>query len=223
MSSTGHMTPRSLLAHRPIGADMPDIVPWVKRASRTQTTPRVPPNRVSSRQQAHLSWEMVVGLSMVVTLLLIVFSHTFVDWTTTIYNTAVYGTPRTFQINAAVGHEGASEQFSHFIALNNEGHIEVIEFPGNDAAHARVYFGPVLTGPHADQVPVTLTFPASGQTNTPNTNMLVQVQGMSLLFLNEHGTFVPASTEGASPPRSSVTRGSEPRPLAFFEMVHNMV
>jgi len=86
MSSTGHMTPRSLLAHRPIGADMPDIVPWVKRASRRiLTTPRVPYNRVSSRQHAHLSWETVVGLSMVLTLLLIVFSHVFIDWTTMLY------------------------------------------------------------------------------------------------------------------------------------------
>jgi hypothetical protein len=132
---------------------------------------------------------------MVMIFLLIVLSHAFVDGGITLYDTVVYGTPRTFQIDARVGHEGATGQKSHFIALNDQGQIQVIEFPGNDAAHARVYFGPFLTGPHADLEPVTLTFSASRQTNTPN--MLVHVQGMSLLFLNQHGTFVPASTDGA--------------------------
>jgi hypothetical protein len=131
---------------------------------------------------------------MVMTFLLIALSHAFVEWTTSLYDTAVYGTPRTFQVDASVGHEGATGQKSHFIALNNHGLIQVIEFPGNDATHARVYLGPLLTDPHADQVPVTLRFTDPKHTGTPN--MLIQVQGMSLLFLNQHGTFVTASTEG---------------------------
>jgi hypothetical protein len=199
MHATGHLTPRSALRYRPLSVDLPEITPWIKRASRALTRPLVPPQPQSvahsTLTKSRLSWETVVGLSMVMTLLLIVFSHVLVDWTTTLYDTAVYGTPRTFQVDVSVGHEGATDKKSHFIAQNDRGQVLVIEFPGNDAEHVRIYLGPLLTGPHADQVPVTLTFPDPKHTGTPN--MLVQVQGMSLLFLNQHGTFVPANNVNA--------------------------
>ena len=45
-----------------------------------------------------------------------------------------------------------------FIALNYNGRVEVIEFPGGDASHARIYLGPQLYGAGSDLVPVTLSF-----------------------------------------------------------------
>jgi hypothetical protein len=137
MHATVHLTPRSVRRYQPLGVDLPEVTPWIKRASRTLTRPLAPltPHNAIARsaltksRKSRLSWEAIVGLSMVMTFLLIVLSHAFVEGGTTLYDTAVYGTPRTFQIDARVGHEGASQQPSHFIALNDQGQIEVIEFP----------------------------------------------------------------------------------------------
>jgi hypothetical protein len=132
----------------------------------------------------------MLGFGMGLTLLLILLSQSVVSWSTMCYDNWVYGTPRTYQTDAVVGHEGSSGTKSHFIALNNQGRVEVIEFPGNDAARARMYFGPLLSGPGADLVPVTLRFvpDSAGQVD-----MLVQVQGTSMLFVNHNGSFQPAS------------------------------
>lgn len=194
MSSTGQITPRSVLHYRPLSVDMPEVAPWIRRASRTFTRPLLPQRHVQVRRKQAgivLSWETTIGVSMAVTLLVIVFGQALAGWGTTLYDNFAYGTPRTFQVNAVVGHEGTSHQPSHFIALNNQGHVEIIEFPGNDASHARIYFGPLLTGTHADQVPVTLRFIDPGHTHKPN--MLVQVQSESILFINRDGTFQLAS------------------------------
>jgi hypothetical protein len=129
---------------------------------------------------------------MILTLLLILLSQSVLNWSTTLYDNWAYGMPRTFQTDAIVGHEGLSGQKSHFIALNNQGRVEVIEFPGNDAARARMYFGPLLSGPGADLVPVTLKF-VPDRTSYGQIDMVVQVQGTSMLFVNHHGSFQPAS------------------------------
>jgi hypothetical protein len=127
-----------------------------------------------------------------VTLLLILLSQSVLNWNTTLYNNWVYGTPHTYQTDAFVGYEGSISKKSHFIALNNQGRVEVIEFPGNDAIHARIYFGPLLSGPNADLMFVTLKFVLyhAGQRE-----MLVQVQGTSMLFMSHYGTFQPVSTD----------------------------
>ena len=193
MSSTGQITPRSALRHRPIGSSTPDVSPWIKRASRTLTRPLKPQKRIVTRQQHRWiqePWGSVLSMSMGLTLIFILFSQSVLTWSTTLYDNWVYGTPRTFQIDAAVGHEGNSGSKSHFIAINNQGRVEVIEFPGNDAKHTQIYLGPLLSGPNADLVPVTLRFvpDPSGRIN-----MVVQVQGTSMLFINRNGSFQPAS------------------------------
>ena len=71
--------------------------------------------------------------------------------------------PRTFQVDAVVGQGDSLVHPSHFIALNLHGQIEVIEFPGGDATHARIYLGPHLYGSNASLVPVTLQFVDSRQ------------------------------------------------------------
>jgi hypothetical protein len=85
-----------------------------------------------------------------------------------------------------VGHE-SGKVASHFIALNFNGQIEVIEFPGGDAAHAKIYLGPHLYGPNASLVPVTLRFVESRYNGHPD--MIVAFQGEQVLFSNAGGSF----------------------------------
>jgi len=126
MHATVHLTPRSVRRYQPLGVDLPEVTPWIKRASHTLTRPLAPltphnatvvRSALTKSRKSRLSWEAIVGLSMVMTFLLIVLSHAFVEGGTALYDTAVYGTPRTFQIDARVGHEGASQQPSHFIEV----------------------------------------------------------------------------------------------------------
>ncbi len=101
---------------------------------------------------------LYLGIGMIVMLALWTLLSLTVSWGSTTLNDLRYGRPRTFQVDAFVGHNEAAGTPSHFIALNLHGRIEVIEFPGGDSARARIYLGPQLYGTDADLIPVTLSF-----------------------------------------------------------------
>jgi len=100
-----------------------------------------------------------------------------------------YGRPRTSQVDAVVGHTDSPTSPSHFLALTLSRHIEVIEFPGGDATHARVYLGPTLIGEGEDLAVVTLRFKDVNGDGKPD--MIVSVQDSTIIFLNENGQFRP--------------------------------
>jgi hypothetical protein len=108
-------------------------------------------------------------------------------WFTTVLDDIHYGRPRTYQTDAWVGHEQSGSP-SHFIAINLNRHIEIIEFPGGDAAHARIYMGPQLFGENDDLVPVTLRFVDVNGDKKPD--MIASFQGSRVIFINQdNGTF----------------------------------
>lgn len=109
-------------------------------------------------------------------------------WFSTTLDDIRYGRPRTFQMDAWVGH---NEQMvpSHFVALNLKGRVEVIEFPGGDVTHAHVYVGPQLYGAGSDLVPVTLRFVDVSGDKKPD--MLISLQGSQSIFINDKGGFRP--------------------------------
>lgn len=104
-------------------------------------------------------------------------------------NTLVYGKPRTFQIDAVVGHHDGPQHPSHFSVQILNGRVEVVEFPGGDAAHAQIYMGPQLTGSHVDQAPVALRF--LDLTGNGRLDMIIQAQGSQVVLLNNGEKFVP--------------------------------
>jgi hypothetical protein len=68
-----------------------------------------------------------------------------------------YGMPRTYQMDAVVGHQDSAAHPSHFLALNLGGHLSVIEMQGGDLGKTVIYAGPVIYGQEADLVAVTLS------------------------------------------------------------------
>jgi len=114
-----------------------------------------PMTRPRGRRRLHPL--LYLGLGMIAMLALLLLLSLAVSWWNTTIDDLYYGRPRTFQIDAYVGHDEVGAP-SHFIALNYNGRVEVIEFPGGDASHARIYLGPQLYGARADLVPVTLSF-----------------------------------------------------------------
>ncbi len=183
--------------------DISDEVPEWKRAEsgsqstgRGTTTPRLPPKASSAgrpatraRQQA-LHPLLYLGVGMVVTVSVLAAVIVVSTWISTMLDDLHYGRPRTFQIDAYVGHHEAPGMPSHFIALNLHGRIEIIELPGGDATHARIYLGPQLYGTDTDLVPVTLSFSDVNGDRRPD--MIIHFQGTQVVFINDGSGFRPA-------------------------------
>lgn len=101
-----------------------------------------------------------------------------------------YGRPRTFQIDAVVGHNDSRANPSHFIALNLNRYVEVIEIPGGDDAKEKVYDITTLFGDSGDLTPVTLSF--RDLTGNGKLDMIIHIQNTDIVMVNENGTFRPA-------------------------------
>ena len=123
------------------------------------------------------------------TLALIAVLSIVTNWFTTTLNDLRYGRPRTFQVDAYVGQNESPGMPSHFLAVNLHGRIEIIELPGGDASHARIYIGPQLYGSDADLIPVTLSFIDVNSDKKPD--MIITFQGSRVVYINDQGGFRP--------------------------------
>jgi hypothetical protein len=103
-------------------------------------------------------WLLFVGIGMVVMVVLWFLMQLAIAWWTNQQLNATYQYPRMYQADEVVGHSDSTDHPTHFIFENLHGQILIMEFPGGDYAHARIYKGPTLFSDAADQVPVTAEF-----------------------------------------------------------------
>ncbi len=136
---------------------------------------------------------LYLGIGMMAMLALWTLLTMAVSWWSTTWDDLHYGRPRTFQVDAVVGHNDSSSSPSHFIALNLHGRIEVVEFPGGDGAHARIYIGPQLYGNGDDLIPVTLSFVDVNGNHQPD--MILHFQETRIVYVNANGGFRPATPD----------------------------
>lgn len=195
LATEDRLIAKSTLRHRPISADTRPtrVQPITTRASRTS---RPPITRTKGKSLAIASllpqkrhWMLDFGLGLLAALTLILLAQALLNWSFRTWDDLHYGMPRTFQVDAYVGHEKGPLP-SHFIAMNLHGQIEIIELPGGDSAHTRLYLGPLISGNNADLVPVTLQFVARSS-DRKHPDMLVEFQTTKLLFRNQSGSFIP--------------------------------
>lgn len=214
-------TTRSALRYRPIntGQAGPDPVTLRQRRTRPATRstapatadkqpfdeeeqaqqPRrsraLPPQRVALvRPKRHLHPLFFVGAGLLAMILLWMGLMQVIAWGTNTYNTLIYGYPRTFQVDAVVGHNDSPQHPSHFIAVNLHGTINIIEFPGSDPSRARLLVSSSSLGPDADQAVVTLRFVDLKHNGKPD--MLVDIGGVQSVLVNDGSTFrVPTPAE----------------------------
>lgn len=118
---------------------------------------------------------------------LIVGSHV-VAWWNDHQLDSTYGMPRTYQVDAVVGHGDSAAHPTHFIFLNLHGHVEIIEIPP-DASRARIYSGPTLFSDNADQTPVTAEF--EDVNSDGKIDMIVHIGGQRIVYLNDGTEFKP--------------------------------
>ena len=151
--------------------------------------PSAPSHKRFSLRNAHPMLYLGIGMLGMIVLWTVLVS--FISWYSTTMDDIHYGRPRTSQMDYYVGHNESPGNPSHFIAINLHGHIEVIEFPGGDASHARIFLGPQLFTTNSDLVVVTLRFIDVNGDHKPD--MVVNFQGSQVVFINDQGTFRPLS------------------------------
>ncbi len=133
---------------------------------------------------------MAILIGMVVMALLAVALSSFTSWWHIHLDDMQYGRPRTFQLDAVVGHGGDSATNpTHFIFMNLNRHIEIIELPGGDSAHARIYPGPILFGDGQDLTPVTAEIRDVNGDGKPD--LIIHIQDQQLVFINDGTQFRP--------------------------------
>jgi len=130
---------------------------------------------------------IAVGLGMLVMALLVFGSATFITWWQIHQDDMQYGRPRTFQLDAVVGHADSPANPTHFIFLNLNRHVEIIEIPGGDASHAYIYQGPVLFGSGQDLTPITGELRDVNGDGKPD--IIVHIQDQQLILMNNGNGF----------------------------------
>lgn len=160
-------------------------------ATGSPTTTRamtVPIEEVEHKQRRFPLMAILIG--MVVMALLAVALSSFTSWWHIHLDDMQYGRPRTFQLDAVVGHGGDSATNpTHFIFMNLNRHIEIIELPGGDSAHARIYPGPILFGDGQDLTPVTAEIHDVNGDGKPD--LIIHIQDQQLVFINDGSQFRP--------------------------------
>jgi hypothetical protein len=134
-------------------------------------------------------WLFWMGLALLVMVAGFLALSTLGSWWQVQQDDWHYGRPRTAQYDAVVGHNGdAAANPSHFIAMNLNRKIIVIEIPANDPAQAHIYLGPTLVGDGQDVTPVTLSFEDRNGDGRPDLN--IHIGDQVIVFLNNGKQFV---------------------------------
>jgi hypothetical protein len=137
----------------------------------------------------NLHWSFILGVGMILMLALWVLGSYALSWWQNHQLDITYGMPRTYQTDQVVGHGDSAQHPTHFIAVNLNAHIIIIEIPGGDSQHARIYSGPTLFSDNGDTIPVTLEF--YDVNGDGKVDMIVHVGDQKIIYLNDGTQFKP--------------------------------
>ncbi len=129
---------------------------------------------------------IVIGAAIAM-LLLYLLTSALVGWLGTKADDMQYGRPRTFQLDAYVGHGETAGSPTHFVAINLNHQIDIIELPGGDVSKARAISGPYLFGNGEDLTPVRLQVRDVNGDNKPD--LLVEIKNEQVVYINSGTDF----------------------------------
>jgi hypothetical protein len=136
-----------------------------------------------------LHWSFILGVGMLLMLAVWALGSYALSWWQNHQLDSIYGMPRTFQTDQVVGHSDSTGHPTHFIAVNLNSRITIIEVPGGDSQHARIYSGPTLFSDNGDTIPVTLEF--YDVNGDGKVDMVVHVGDQKIIYLNDGTQFKP--------------------------------
>ncbi len=139
------------------GLDDRPVRTSVRRYHRPRTTEQQTAPVASAQRRQGMHWSVFVGLTLLCMVVGFVLFSALATWWQHTDDYLHYGMPRTFQMDAVVGHQDSATHPSHFIALNLDGHLSVIEMQGGEVSKTVIYAGPVIYGQGSDLVAVTLS------------------------------------------------------------------
>jgi hypothetical protein len=116
-----------------------------------------------------------------------------VGWAQSRVDDLRYGSTRTYQVDEVVGHDDGAGTPTHFIAMNLNRQVVVIEIPGGDASKIRTLTGPYLFGAGEDKTPVLLRFDDLNRDGSKD--LIVNVKNEEIVYLNKEGQFQPITPE----------------------------
>ena len=153
-----------------------------------------PYKQVKQRRSVH--WLLPLAVGVLATIVLWVFGVSAVAWGNQRYNDFRYGTPRTYQADAYVGHNESPGHPSHFIAVNLNRQAVVVEFMGGDPSKSVNYVAPVyIDGDGGNLAPVTVEFRDVNGDNKPD--MIIHIhlpnQDQPVVFINDGKRFRPSN------------------------------
>jgi hypothetical protein len=143
--------------------------------------------RVVIYTRKSINWTLPIGIGMIVMVLLFVGLNALSNWWTHHHLDATYAFPRISQADAVVYQGDTPQRPSHYLFLNLNGTVTIIELPHGDATRARVYKGPTLFDDNADQVPVTGEF----RVVNGKVEMLVHIEDRIILYIFNGTQFQP--------------------------------
>jgi hypothetical protein len=146
-------------------------------------------NEPPPRKNFH--WSVFLGLGMILALSLWIAGSYVIAWWSNHQLDSIYGNPRTYQTDQVVGHADSTDHPTHFIAVNLNSRITIIEIPGGDNSHARIYSGPTLYSDNGNLTPVTLEF--KDVNGDGKVDMLVHIGDQQIIYLNDGSQFKPQS------------------------------
>ena len=129
---------------------------------------------------------MVAGAALSLLALYVVASMA-VEWVQIKLDDLQYGRPRTMQMDAYVGHSEAEGIPSHFIAMNLNRRVTILELPGGDSTKVTTIVGPYLFGHGEDLTPVQLN--ARDVNGDGSADLIVSVKNEQLVYLNDGTSF----------------------------------
>ncbi len=128
-----------------------------------------------------------VLIASVATILLVMVLSALGSWWHVYQDDLHYGRPRTSQMDMVVGHGDSVAHPSHFIFLNLNRHVEIIEIAAGDAAHTHIYTGPILYGDGQDLTPVTGEFKDIHNNGKPE--LIVHIGDQQIVYTNDGTSF----------------------------------
>jgi hypothetical protein len=174
-------------------------LPWRREEAAAQPRPTRQvaqnPAQVPARAEKVVearSVMMIAGAAVMIVALYAIVAAA-VQWTQVKLDDLQYGRPRTMQLDAYVGHNEAGGVPSHFVAMNLNRRVTIIEMPGGDSAKINTILGPYLFGQGEDLTPVTMS---SADLNGDGlADISVNVKNEQLLYLNDGAAFHLATTD----------------------------